>query len=224
MTDDEFNHHWERRHTLLFTARVSVIYHRRRERFFDLLDKWTKASTVLAGSALLAAAIKDYLPQLSLLIAGLGLLSLVFGYGDRKQAHKEMANAFILLIADINKVGETEFTPEQLSGWSGSLEQLSAKEPPQLYALVTLCENEAKIALDRSASVIDVPWHQRSLANWISFGHAIAPSTRLKKNDTPRGWFTFVACVILFILVIGLICEFLPLASLIGTVRSSLPL
>jgi hypothetical protein len=173
---------------------------------------------------LLAVAIKDYLPQLSLLIAGLGLLSLVFGYGDRKQAHKEMANAFILLIAEINKVGESEFTPEQLNGWSGSLEQLSAKEPPQLYALVTLCENEAKIALDRSASVIEVPWHQRFLANWISFGHAIAPSTRLKKNNTTRGSFIFVACAILFIVAIFMVCELLPSVPLISAIHSSIHL
>ena len=176
MTDEEFKHLWDLRHTLLFTARVSVVYHRKRERFFDLLDKWSKAATVLAGSALWAQAIKDHLPPLSIFITSLGLLSLVFGYGDRKQTHREMAIAFTGLIADVEKAGTTDFTPEQVSEWSANLYKLSAKEPPQLYALVTLCENEVKTAFDRSISVVGVPWYQRKLANWFSFDNCIKPN------------------------------------------------
>jgi hypothetical protein len=151
MNDELFNYHWKSRHELLFTAQVSYIYHRRRQRFFDLLDKGTKAATVLAGASLLGTAIKDYLPWAALLISGLGLLSLVFGYGDRKQAHKELAESFATLVGSVRRAGEARFTEEQLNTWRAELQQLDAKEPPALRALVTLCQNEVSQAMGNSA-------------------------------------------------------------------------
>lgn len=169
MNDEVFKHHWDARHELLFTAQVSYIYHRRRQRFFDLLDKGTKAATVLAGASLLGAAIKDYLPLAAALISGLGLLSLVFGYGDRKQAHKELAESFSTLISAIRKAGEATFTEEQLNTWRSDLQQLNAKEPPALHALVTICQNEVAHAMGHKSSVVKLPWLQRNLADWFSF-------------------------------------------------------
>jgi hypothetical protein len=170
MTDEQFAYQWRLRHELLFTVKVSYIYHRRRQRFFDLLDKGTKAVTVLAGGSLLAATIKEFLPLLAAVISGFGLLSLVFGYGDRKQAHKELAEAFSQLTAQIHKAGETTFTYEQVRSWQADLQQLNAKEPPSLHALVTICQNEVANAMGASANIVKLPWHQRCFASWVSFG------------------------------------------------------
>lgn len=171
MADDSgFEGRWHRRCVLLFTAAVSYTYHRKRQRFFDLLDKLTKALTVLAGASLLGALVKDHLPAIGAAISALGLLSLVFGYGDRKQAHKEMAESFMLLRAQVEAAGQRGFTEQQLSGWEADLQRLNAKEPPTLYALVTLCQNEQAVASGHPEDVHPLPWHQRMLASWVSFG------------------------------------------------------
>lgn len=170
--DLAFEARWHRRCVLVFTTAVSYSYHRKRQRFFDLLDKLTKASTVLAGASLLGTMVKDHLPALGAAISSLGLLSLVFGYGDRKQAHKEMAEAFLSLRAQVEAAGPRGFTEQQLSGWEAELQRLNAKEPPTLYALVTLCQNEQAVASGHPEDVHRLPWHQRMLASWFSFGSA----------------------------------------------------
>jgi hypothetical protein len=160
---------WQRRYTLLFTLGVSYCYHRRRQRFFDLVDKCTKAATVLAGASLIGALVQGYAPWLGGLISALGLLSLIFAYSDRKQAHKELGEAFMLLQAQVVAAGPTMFTESQLAGWEADLDRLNAKEPPTLRALVTLCQNEQAIATGHPQDVRPLPLHQRLLASWVSF-------------------------------------------------------
>lgn len=173
MSDDQaFNARWSRRHVLLFTLAVSYSYHRRRQRFFDLLDKLTKALTVLAGAAVQSAIVKNSLPLLGVAISALGLLSLVFGYGDRKQAHNELAETFMLLRAQVESVAQGAFTEVQLCGWESELQRLNAKEPPSLRALVTLCQNEQAVAYGHPDEVRPLPLHQRLLASWFSFDGA----------------------------------------------------
>ena len=100
-SDEAFNSVWSRRSVALYKAMVAYRYHRRRQRFFDLLDKWTKAFTVIAGASLLADSIKRNVPLIAMTISGFGLLSLVFAYGDRKQSHKELSEAYALLASKI---------------------------------------------------------------------------------------------------------------------------
>jgi len=160
---------WQRRHALLFNIAVSNNYHRKRQRFFDLLDKGTKAATVLVGASLMGEAVKRNLPLAAATVSGLGLLSLVFGYGDRKQAHKELAEAFMQLQAQIDLVGPAVYTEAQLCTWEADLVRITAKEPPNLRALVTICQNEQAVALGHPGVVHRLAWHKRMLANWISF-------------------------------------------------------
>lgn len=169
MTDEQFAQAWARRHALLHTALVSYRYHRKRQRFFDLADKTTKAATVLGGATLLSEFVKAHLPVAAAVIAGLGLLSLVFGYGDRKQAHKELGEAFMAFAADIESAGQTTFTQQQLAAWEAALMRLNGREPPALHALVTVCENEQAVAAGHPELARPLPWHQRMLADWVSF-------------------------------------------------------
>lgn len=169
MDDTSTPHLWQRRHELVFTLAVSYSYHRKRQRFFDLLDKGTKAATVLLSASLLGEWVKAHLPLVASAIAALGLLALVFGYGERKQAHKELAQAFMRLRGEVDQTGQSEFTAEQLDAWAAELARLDASEPPNLRALVTLCQNEQAIALGHPGSVHRLPAYQRLLANWLSF-------------------------------------------------------
>ena len=93
----------------------------------------------------------------------------MFGYGDRKQAHKELSEAFALLVGTIRKAGDTQFTEQQLCAWQADLQQLNAKEPPALHTLVTLCQNEVANAMNEKSSIVHVNFCKRVLADWFSF-------------------------------------------------------
>lgn len=170
MGSEAFLHLWQRRHQVLFPARVSYVYHRRRQRFFALADQCTKAATVLLGGSMLSDFARAHSPLVGGLISGLGLLALVADYGDRKQCHRELAEAFAQLVGAIEKVGETGFTLAQVNDWHGQLQALNAKEPPALHTLTTICQNEVAIASGNRDSAVPVPWYKRQLASFVSFG------------------------------------------------------
>lgn len=160
---------WERRHDALYKANITARYHRKRQRFFDLLDKSTKAATVLLGASLLGEPIKKYLPFVAACISGLGLLALVFGYGDRKQAHKELAEAATLLVAKIEEVPTALLTDALTTQWLAEHSRLNSREPPSLKTLVILCEREQAIANGHPEHVPMPNWFKRALADVLSF-------------------------------------------------------
>jgi hypothetical protein len=169
-TDEAYANAWGSRCHTLHRAHVSYRYHRKRQRFFDLLDKGTKALTVVAGASLLADPIKQNLPAAAMVISGLGLLSLVYGFGDRKQAHKELAEAFTMLASKIEGTPAASLTAQLSAGWEADALTLDAKEPPQLRALVSICEREQAIAEGHPDHVPALPLHKRVLSGWLSFG------------------------------------------------------
>lgn len=161
---------WSRRHQALYLSQVSYRYHRKRQRFYDLLAKGTQALTILLGASLWGQTVIAHLPLVGSAISGLGLLALVFGYSDRKQDHKELAQAYAAVQATIERVGQREFTEANIDVWDAELSALNGKEPPTLYALTTLCEYEVCLAHGNPDHIKRPPWHRRLLANWISFG------------------------------------------------------
>lgn len=169
-SDEAYNGAWNRRCVAHYRAMVSYRYHRKRQRFFDLLDKWTKALSVIAGASLLSDPIKQHVPAVALLISGLGLLSLVFGYGDRKQSHKELADAYALSASKIEGTAPAQLTEVLIAAWEAEVAGMSAKEPPQLHALATICEREQSIANGHPGHIPQIPFVKRALADWISFG------------------------------------------------------
>ena len=168
MTDELSQYLWTKRHELTCKLAVSYSYHRKRQRFFDLLDKGTKAMTVLVGASLLSEPIRNNLPLAAAAVSGLSLLSLVFAYGDRKQTHKEMAEAWMHLQARVDQVGPRLFTEAQLTDWAAEAARLDAREPPTLAALITICQNEVALATGNPASVHPLPWPRRLMANFKS--------------------------------------------------------
>ena len=158
---------WACRCDALYKARITARYHRRRQRFFDLLDKSTKAATVLLGASLMGDALKLHVPVVASAISGLGLLALVFGFGDRKQAHKELAEAALHLVALIEEVPTTLLTDAMTTRWLAEHSRLNSREPPALKTLVILCEREQATA-DGHPDHIPLPaWPKRWVANWV---------------------------------------------------------
>lgn len=136
---------WIKRCQILNQAWVQVRYHKRRQRFFDLLDKLTKSVTVVLGASLLGQYFRDYLPWLAAAITSLGLLALVFGYSDRKQLHKELAEASAQLIAEIEAAPFAEIDAKCNAGWASAYARIVAKAPPPLKNLTLICEREQAI-------------------------------------------------------------------------------
>lgn len=159
---------WDRRHRAIYHCKLGFIYHRRRERFFDLCDKLTKTFTVLLGASLLAAFVKEYTPIVGIIVSSAGLLALVYGYTDRKQKHKELADSYALLRSKIESAGN-RFEEKTIDEWNCELQLLNSKEPPTLGTLVVLCQNEIAISEGKRESVVSVSRYKQLFANWRDF-------------------------------------------------------
>ncbi len=148
VTDDEqrLDAIWAQRYGVLNKAWVQVRYQRRRQRFFDLLDKLTKSITVVLGASLMGRFFVEWLPWLATAITSLGLLALVFGYSDRKQLHKEIAEQAAKLVASIELVPTNGLSYEMNAKWASEYAQLVAKSPPPLKSLTLVCEDEQAVS------------------------------------------------------------------------------
>lgn len=158
---------WQQRHVTLNRAWVQVRYHRRRQRTFDLLDKLTKAVTVVLGASLMGQYFKDYLPWLATGITCLGFLVLVFGYSDRKQMHKELAESAAKLVADIESSTVAQLSFERTAAWAAEFARLVAKAPPPLKSLTLICEREQAAAENLPDHVPKVAAIKRLVADFI---------------------------------------------------------
>lgn len=176
---DSVKPEWSIRCDILFKAWVQVRYHRRRQRFFDLVDKITKALTVALSASLLGDAVKKSLPEVASAISLLSLMALVFGYADRKQTHKELAELAAKLAADIYDVEYVTLGSSHAAKWQADFARLALKAPPPLKNLTLICEREQALA---DGSVPQAPLlhlHQRLLADFFSVGPApVLPNAR----------------------------------------------
>jgi hypothetical protein len=158
---------WTQRCAVMHKAWVQLRYHRRRQRFFDLADKFTKSVTILLGASLLGPAVQEHLPLVASAISGLGLLALIFGYGDRKQLHKELGGQAAALVASIEQVPAGELTPAKTAGWSADYLRLCMKAPPPLRTLTLICEREQSSADGHPNHVPRQRWMQRLLSHFV---------------------------------------------------------
>lgn len=157
---------WEKRCDLLYKAWVQLRYHRKRQRFFDLLDKGTKACTLLLGASLFGAYLSPAVPWIGVGVSALGLLALVFGYGDRKQLHKELAERASAIIRAIEKVPAGQLSPSHNADWAADYADLMGKCPPPLKALTIICEHEQSSADGHPDHVRLPSWGARKIAHF----------------------------------------------------------
>lgn len=165
--EERLNAMWHQRHVTLTRAWVQVRYQRRRQRFFDLLDKFTKSVTVVLGASLMGQFFKDFMPWLATAITCLGLLSLVFGYSDRKQLHKELAEQAAKLVADIESSTVAQLSFERTASWAAEYARLVAKAPPPLKSLSLICEREQAASEGQPDHVPRVAFVKRLVASFM---------------------------------------------------------
>jgi len=115
---DEARYLWGRRDAVLQRAQISVLYHRKRERAFDLADRFAKAVAIIGGSAAFAGMeVPGLVKTMAALIAVTSTLSLVFGFSERSRKHSDLAQGFCLLEAAIVQKGERDFTESDVDHW-----------------------------------------------------------------------------------------------------------
>lgn len=167
---------WDHRHRLLYEIELSLLYHRKRERVFDVSDRGAKAIAVIAGSAVFASVVDQAIvPWFAATVAFTSTLSLVFAFSERARRHAEFATAYGEIGASLAATGRTTFTDEDLNIWESKIRLLEAKEPASLGALVRICQNEIAISQGHPDYVTPIPWHQRMLAHFWDFPSPARP-------------------------------------------------
>jgi len=170
MSDQERTYLWNKRCNILYNAEVSTLYHRKRERFFALLDRWDKVFMLLFGSAAFAQLISiERHPLFALPFAVLALASLLFDFADRARKHGELASMFKMLEATIERKGERDFDESDLAIWSSRLRQIESGETAAYVVLVRLCQNEIARAMNNSQDITRIPVWRALLANLCMF-------------------------------------------------------
>lgn len=143
-SDPAADYLWNRRGDILFKTWVQLRLNRKRQRFFDLIDKATKALTIVLGGTLFGRYMTA--PEVGVGVVALGLLALVFGYSDRKQMHKELAERAAEIIQSVEKVPPGNITDQLVADWTASHAALIGKSPPPLKILTQICEHEQSVA------------------------------------------------------------------------------
>ena len=172
MTSDYQDYLWAERHAALYRSQLSSIYHRKRERFFEFMDRGAKAIAIIGGASSIGTLLSpDWKTYLAGAIAITSTLSLLFAFSDKSKRHAEIARDFKLVESEIVAKGVASFAENDndVAAWQAKLLEIESKELPTLGALVILCQNEMAIAENQPQNVKKIPTYQRLLANFINF-------------------------------------------------------
>lgn len=155
---------------LLWRVRLSALYHLKRERFLDGVDKSAKLVGALGGAAAFSQ-IKtngDVGQYITALITVVSTVSLVYGPSAKARKHAELARDFKKLEAKIIEKGKL-VSEAILSGFESQYLSIESSEPAALGALVTQCHNELCEAYGVRENITPLPIWQRALKNYFDF-------------------------------------------------------
>ena len=168
MSNDDRGYLWERRHQIVFRAELSALYHQKRERFFEFLDKITKAVSVFGGSAaLMKASSESTIVYLAAAITFASVVSLVFGFSDKARRHADLSGRYRSIIAEITGTGERDFDEEHIKLWDRQVRLVEVNEPPTLATLARLCQYELALSAGQEKTVRPVSWHEKLLMHFF---------------------------------------------------------
>ncbi len=159
---------WKRRCDLVYHIRLSILYHRKRERFLKLLDNIGKFVSLIAISSIFVgvAGGNKWLAGISAVIT---VLAFVCDLASGARTHGELASAYGQLMYRIVREGETQFTNGMLTEWEAERAHLQAKEPPVLRGLAQLCQDEIAFANNEDPKSRDLSLWRKAAAQ-IGFG------------------------------------------------------
>lgn len=173
-------HVWERRKACVHKLKVSALYHLKRSRWFEILDRGTTGFAIIGSAGAVISLIKpvSFLGMgaelwLSGAVAVVSTLGLVFAWGQKARQHAELARDFRKLLAEVERAGHYP-TAEQIDGFNADAVALDSLEPSPMTVVQTECENQLAISAG-GAPLVRLPWHQRLLKHVIDFP-PIAPA------------------------------------------------
>lgn len=158
--EDQADYLWQKRHAVLYRAQLSVLYHRKRERFFAFWDRAVTAVAIVGGSAAFAGlGGPDLVRWAAAAVAVTSTVGLVYGLAERARRHSDLARQFLDLEASMLRAGERDFTEAQTAQWEAESRLIEANELPALGLLVRACQNEL-------AQARGEPGHIHPLTSW----------------------------------------------------------
>lgn len=162
---------WSERDKVRYRVELSVRYHRKRERFFALCDRCSKAVSLIAGTAAFSSLLPtaDAKSTAGLVVALGAMPALVMAWGDKARLHGELAQKFLAIEAEIVRVGKRKFLEEHLNEWQAQLLGLEALEPPTLAALEALCHNYVMDSYGERERKIPLEWWHRLFMHIFDF-------------------------------------------------------
>lgn len=122
-----------------FMIRVSYNYHKKRERFFRIMDASAKALSIIALTSL--ASFGGWLSiTLAVVSGGATILSVVLDFSGMAGKHEALAKQFLQLIGQIaaHKITMSDAALKRA--------EIEAEEPTSLRGLVQLCSDEEDAA------------------------------------------------------------------------------
>ncbi len=173
--DDDAGRRWNRRCGAIHRIKLSHLYHLKRERHFDSVDRFITAATAITATTAAATLYKTLgEPGEKLgvwLTAGAAVLSVAsFTYVPAVKArlHGQIASNMRRLWADCLKAGEA-WTHELCDDFESRALLEEEGEPAQLGALVAQCENEIAVSVDHLEGVRVRGWWRKLLMHWCDF-------------------------------------------------------
>ena len=165
-------------HDLMWRTRLSALYHLKRERFLDGVDRAASAVATLGGAAAFASiqSRPDFGQAVAGIIALVSACALVYGPAAKARRHAELARDYRMLEADAAE--QTTWTADNLALFESRFHRLQATEPATLGALVTQCHNELAAGMGAHGHITPLRWHERLLKNWLDFDQSLAQSAK----------------------------------------------
>lgn len=176
-SDEEYRHCWNRRSATVHRAQLSVLYHHKRERFFDSIDRFITAITLVTASAACAAIYagteKGTLELVLALIAAVSsCLQVAYTPGAKAAVHRQLAADMKRLVARCEEAGQ-QWTDAQCNKFTAELLTLEAGEAAPLGALVVHCANQIALAEGRFEDMRDLGHWRTACMNWYDFDTTI---------------------------------------------------
>ena len=166
---------WTRRSECVHRIKLSLLYHLKRERFFDSLDRFITAATTISATAAVAVLFRTVGAIGTLLevwlagvAAAMSAVSIAYSPGLKARTHGQIAANMRRLWSQCEAAGEA-WTSEQCDQFTANVLLAEEGEPAQLGALVVQCENEIARSLDHVEGVRELSWWPSLWKHWWNF-------------------------------------------------------
>lgn len=182
-----YKHVWNRRAGLIYRIRLSALYHGKRERFFDRVDKGMSMFTAVAATGAVMAVVnqvKWFDAAISMLTAAFSLVPLIFNPAQRAREHGMKSIEFKQLLSKALGLGEY-WEAKHCDEILAEIVLLEASERAPLSALVADCQNQLNIASGDKTDLVKLAWHHQLFKNWWDFDATELEKLRNKPDTDP---------------------------------------